>query len=798
MNMDFKPWFYKYYRYLTGNRNGKTTYNSTRFIDAIERYSKVESLEEYQPYGVVGNTTGMDKLIDLLTKSNYSFEDINDSLIKTYKENIENAMGRNLVNTQSSIFHCTNKDKKYVSSNVNNPDYRLIEVPFDQLHFGNRDEFIRQKLQKMNHWADNTFVHMNEFLSKDINDLLGFTIMITTNGKICNDWYVGFNDHGFLFKVAWRNGGDVDFIIYMLADCYSHKIRITPDDLDNDKLSSSFFTKDMRGLKCILDIFDPQFQDSARSIPCFGVFDEDNNLKLTLQSPQIREVLSNNVSVLECVVYTFKYVYEVPSIYPAVNYLDIMDARRVYDDTKSPVVTREEKRVLSSLLLKNELETCTPPICIDRPTKISFSLINKCLNMYDSLMEYESVIIDIGHTLQGNVTELVLNDVRMKIGSIYYQMYSLYNAYLQGAILTSLIPSDYINTFKTFMDNLTGLMNCNINNWQDKTFDELYDSNYNEMVNRITSPFNTRKLEPLKIINSIQNDFWYEDIDNYQRFNRPISPECFISLKYSREEEAWLFDYPSIDRFKGISNTFYIGDNLTGNELFKFFVLYSESDNADKDDQLIAPFDADTLFDFDKFMVECEKHIGYIRYWHNENKLMKLDKFLYDRNTPDTFPAVLSKILKGKVDGKDLLEESPSDILYDTAGISTTAVNYNENSDNAPLVVNYLFYTVQMMKDNKDQLEQYFLRHLTNDTFLNSYVDIDVNPLIKQNKHTNKVNFSVIHQGVSSIDANASSLPSDSKLHVFDGLPLLIRNGTNQSSMYSYVFNEYDSKHIIH
>lgn len=791
--MDFKPWFYKYYRYLTGNRNGSTTYNSTRFIDAIQRYSKVSELESEQPYGVVGNTSGLDKLIDLLTKSNYSFEDINDSLIKTYKENIDNVMGRQLVNTNSSIFHCTNKDKKYVSSNVGNPNYRLIEVPFDQLHFGNRDEFIRQKIGKMNHWSDNIFVHMNEFLSKDINDLLGFTVMITTNGKICNDWYIAFNDHGFMFKVSWRNGGDVDFIIYMLSDCYSHKITLTPDDLEGNAISSTFFTKDMRGLKCILDIYDPAFQDSARSIPCFGVFDQDNNLKLTLQSSQIREVLSNNVSTLECVVYTFKYIYEVPSIYPAINYLDIMDARRVYDDTKKKVVDNDDKRVLSSLLTKNDLEICTPPICLDRPSRLAFNTINNCMNIYDSMMKYNDDINSIGNLLRGNVTEVVLNEVRMKISGMYYQMYSLYNTYLQGAILTSLISSEYVNTFKTFIDNLNGLMGCNINNWQDKTFDELYDNNYGEMVNVLSSPFNNRKLEALKIINSLQKEFWDEDLYNYQRFNRPIPSECFIALKYSCEEESWLFDYPSIDRFKGISNTFYIGDNLKGDELFKFFVLYSESDNADKDDQLVEPFSVDTVFDFDKFMVEAEKHIGYIRYWHNENKLMKLNKFLYDRENPETQAAVLSKILKGKIDGVDMLEETPSEILYDTAGISTTAVNYNTSSENAPLVINYLFYTVQMMKDNKDQLEQYFLRHLTNDTFVNSYVDMDVSSLVKENKHTSKVNFSVIHQGVSSIDTDKSQLPNDSKLHVFDGTPLLVRNGINQSNMYDYVFNDYES-----
>ena len=791
--MDYKPWFYKYYRYLTGNRNGTTTYNSTRFIDAIQRYSKVESLEREQPYGVVGNVTGFDKLIDLLTKSNYSFEDVNDSLIKTYKENIENAMGRQLVNTNSSIFHCTNKDKKYVSSNVNNPDYRLIEVPFDQLHFGNRDEFIRQKLQKMNHWADNTFVHMNEFLSKDINDLLGFTVMITTNGKICNDWYIAFNDHGFMFKVSWRVGGDVDFIIYMLSDCYSHKIRIKTDELEGNLLPSNLFAKDMRGLKCIIDMYDPQFQDSARSVPCFGVFDDNNNLSLTLQSAYIRQLLANNASTLDCVVYTFKYAFEVPSVYPAVNYMDIMDARRVYDDTKKNVITDEGKRVLSSVLTSNELEVCTPPICIDRPVDISFRMINNAMDIYNSMMEYNDTIRMIGDALRGEVTDIVLNNVRMQISGIYYQMYSLYNSYLQGAILTSLVTTEYVETFKQFIDNLTGLMNCDINNWQDKTFDELYDSNYAEMVRILASPFNDKRLEPIRIINSILNKFWNEDSNIYQRFNRPIPSECFIAFKYSRDEEAWLFDYPSIDRFKGISNTFYIGDNLKGDELFKFIVLYSESDNADDGDKYVEPFSLETIFDFDKFMVEAEKHIGYIRYWHNENKLMKLNKFLYDREKPETYVAVLSKILKGKVDSKDLLEESPSEILYDTAGISTSAFNYNESSDNAPLVINYLFYTVQMMKNNKDQLEQYFLRHLTNDTFLNSYVDLDVNALIKENKHTNKVNFSVIHQGVSSLDTSASSLPVDSKLHVFDGLPLLVRNGQNQSSMYDYVFNEYES-----
>ena len=158
-----------------------------------------------------------------MTRSNYTFEDINDALIKTYKSNLQNAMGRMTVNTHSSIFHCNSNDSKYVTSDKFNVDYYVIDVPFDQLHFGNRDEFIRQKIEKVHHRAYNNCVHISEFMSKEIQDLIGFSIMITCNGRISNDWYIAFNDMGFLFKVGWRNVEDVDFIIYMLDDSSSYK-----------------------------------------------------------------------------------------------------------------------------------------------------------------------------------------------------------------------------------------------------------------------------------------------------------------------------------------------------------------------------------------------------------------------------------------------------------------------------------------------------------------------------------------------------------------------------------------------
>ena len=83
----------------------------------------------------------------------------------------------------------------------------------------------------------------------------------------------------------------------------------------------------------------------------------------------------------------------------------------------------------------------------------------------------------------------------------------------------------------------------------------------------------SEKLETFSNMTNMTNNY-FGDGDNSTRFNRPISPECFITLRYHRDDECWLFDYPEIKHFHGIGNTFYIDTKLTGTEIFKFFVLY--------------------------------------------------------------------------------------------------------------------------------------------------------------------------------------------------------------------------------
>lgn len=796
MNMNYNPWFYKYYRYLKGKRNGVESYNSTRYIDAFERYSKVESLLQDQPYGIVSTTKGFERLIDLLTKSNYTFEDINDSLIKTYKENLQNAMGRMTVNTHASIVHYTDKDKN-VSTDTGNSDYRIIDVPFDQLHHGNRDEFIRQMIEKMHHWGDNRYVHMSEFISPEVQRLLSFSIMITTNGRICNDWYVAINDHGFLFKVNWTWSETVDFNIYMLDDCRTVKVLTSLEDIDKKrKIPSTNFRENFAGNRCIVDIYDENYYKTTRSIPAFGKFNSNNELELNLQDSMIKELNGINASAIQCVVYIFKFLHEIPSLYPAINYYDLMESHAVYDKQDKRVYTDEEKLVVSGSDEINRLEVCTPPIILDRPVNISFDIISRCLSMKEEMLKYNDDILMIGRIL----TQPVISQddfLKMKgtLSTMFINMYLYYIAYTKGAMLTSLIPSNDITIFKNFINHLIALNMSTIDDCQNYTFDELYDNNFVDMVYTLDKPFEVDALQPFTIMGTISNHFFDEDTENYKCYNRPISEDLIISLKYNREEEAWLFTYPYIKHFNGIGNSFYINEKLKGNEIFKFFILYSDTDNPSEEDKQVEPFSEDLIFDFDKFEQEVEKHLGYIRYWHNENKIMKISEILFSKYDEERAIQVLSKILKRKVDGEDILNETPSDILYDTAGISTVTTDYDENSDVAPFVVNYLFYTVSMMETHKDQLQQYFFRHLVNDEFINSYADIDIKEEILKDKHTCKVNLSDIHIAPTTIDTNESYLPVSSSLTLVNGMPMIVQ-GTNNilQTPYNYVFNEYENE----
>lgn len=798
MIMNYNNWFYNYHKYFTGNRDGKVSFNDTKWITMNERYKKLvdmsSELLSQQPYAVMGNNRGFDKLLDLMARSNYTFEDINESLINTYKMSLQNAMSKNLVNTHCVVSRCTNNDINVTSDRFSH--YWIIDVPFNQFNFGDRDEFVRQRLHEIHTNENDKYLDMSRLMKDDINNILGFTLFCTVNGYISNDCKVAIDDKGFKFKVGWGYSSDVEFIIYKLdkSNLISREINvkslyresiISYDSLNINK--DSFINQ-----RCIINIYDKRFAKSSSSAPNFGIF-TDKGLEIrNIQNKTISTLENQLTNVVNIDIYTIKYFHEIPNVFPAVNYYEIMDSQYVYDERYENISDVNGNLVISSNTQNiNNLEKCTPPITLDRDVHYSFNVICACVGMYDYMIKFENDFKKVGNDLlESELTyDRFVRIDKPILERLYSQFMGLYKSYQQGAILTSLVSSNDLSTFSTFINNIYKLKN--VNNYEDiqkYSFDELYGSNYINTVKNITAPFHNNSLSNFSDMTPTGNNYF--ENDNCTRFNRPISEQCFISLKYDHDEKCWLFTYPDIKHFKGIGNTFYIDSDLKGDEIFKFFVLYSDNDNVVEKN--IEHFDINTVIDFDEFCNEVDKHIGCIRYWDAENRLCKLSKMMYNKYDDETCVYILSKILKNKLKQESIIDIYPSEMNYEMSNMTSDNWEYyDENTERSPFAINFMFYTLTMLNDNEDKLQSYFYHALTNRLYNIRYSDIMLNDVLE--KHEFPVNYTQITVSPNMLSDNYT-IPLSSNIAVYYGLPLISnKDGSLLYDPYRYVFNVYNN-----
>lgn len=793
MIMNYNKWFFNQHQYLKNTRDGNQGFNDTKWVNINKRYKTLVDMESSllieQPLLIHGNNTGFDKLIDLLGRSNYTFEDLDESMKDTYRVSLQNAMSRNLVNTHAVMFHCNNMTKSNVTSE-NFTHYRIIDAPFNQLHFGHRDEFIRQKLHEMHNTESGYYIDISRFNSLPISEILGFSIICTVNGYFCNDCKVAVDDKGFKFKVGWPYASDVDFIVYKLDHSKMYQSEVSVNNISNNTVipySVLGIPNVTIGTKCILNIYDKRFTKTSPSVPNFGIFEADGLKVVNLQQTTVDAMNNFRSETMSIDIYALKYFHEIPNLYPAINYYDIMDSRVVYDERYENIKTPKGNRVVSSSNNRNSLEVCTPPITLDRDVSYSFDIIQTCLTMYDTLMSYNNLMFDVGQLLLNGTYADFVQNYKQRLKNMYGAILALYNKYQQGAIITSLVSTEQIDLFGSLVSKVKKL--SELSDWskaQSYAFDELYESNYRTTVTAITEPFHNTALSAFSDIGSVSKNFFTDD--NSTRFNRPVVEQCFITLRYHHNDKCWLFDYPEIKHFKGIGNTFYIDSDLNGTELFKFFVLYSDTEAPTTKN--IDHFDINTIFDFDQFSKEVDKHLGCIRYWDAECRLMKLSKMLYNKYDDETCVQVMSKILKRKLEGDSLLKVYPSDINYEESNAnSDNWESYDENTERGPFAINFLFYTLSMLNNNEDKLQSYFYRHLTNQKFNNRYSDIDIRSILDNERYPVSYSQFTISPSRLSDDCNKPT----SVAYSFYGLPLILNSGGNNLyEPYRYVLNVYD------
>ena len=796
MIMNYNKWFYKQHEYLKNIRDGKYGFNDTKWITINNRYQKLidmnsELLTE-QPFLVYGNNAGFDKLLDLIGRSNYTFEDLDKSMIETYKMSLQNAMSRNLVNTHAVMFHTNNMDKKNVTADKFT-HYRIIEAPFNQLHFGHRDEFIRQKLHDMHITKTDYFMDIKTFNTSEIVKILGFSIICSANGRFSNDCKVAIDDKGFKFKVGWPWSYDVDFIVYKLDHGEMFSTDISINGMFNSTIPYSKLNINMnnfKGMKCIVNIYNKQYSKSIQTVPNFGVFTSEGLEIKNIQQETISMINTYKMTEVTLDIYGIKFLHELPNLYPAVNYYDLTESRLVYDDKYERIKNIQNNRILAVPDNNvNNLEICTPPIALDRNVNYSFNTVLDCLSLYDRMMEYHGLLLKIGESILEDSLYKFAETI-MDARKMYDDLVNMKSLLIQGGLVTSLVSAEQINRFDTLLENINNLININdFSNVQSYVFDELYDINYRQTVEKIVGEFHGSKLGVFSDIRYITRNFF--TTENSNRFNRPISEQCFISLRYHRDENAWLFDYPQIKHFHGIGNVFYIDENLKGDEIYKFFVLYSDTD--DPVDLEIDKMNMNDILDFDQFYNEVEKHIGCVRYWDAENRIMKMSKILYNRYDDDTCAQILSKVLKRKLNGDNILKIYPSDINYEESNVTTDNIdNYDENTERGPFAINFLFYTLSMMNDNKDKLQSYFYRYLVNDKYNIRYADIDISDYLNT-ENSISIKYAQITTSPSRVP-NGFEKPHIG-MFVYYGLPLIL-NASNSDMFepYRYVMNNYKTE----
>ena len=811
MNINYDDWFYQFHQYLEGIRDGNVSYTDTNWADIGKRYQSLidthSTLLNEQPYAVVGNDIAFDKLLDLLEKSNYTYQDVDDALIATYKQTLRGSMSQMLVNTHNVIVQYKSNDKEHVYVDRLTQHY-VIEVPFAQMHFGERDEMIRQRIEKLHATDTDLYVSLHEIANSKIGSILDFSMICTANGFICNDCYVAFSEKGLRFKINWNHPEDADFIIYKLDHgcVMDYEVPTTPivngDPSNKTIIPHTIITRNPQsqlfkhvGEKCLINIYDANMVSTETTVPNFGMITSTGIEIYHLQPYTIDMLKGYGHNTVNMELHCLQYLHEIPNVYPAMNYFDITDCKRVLTDTENEIRTPDGNRVLlRSDKTTNALEVCTPPICIDRDTSASFQIILDCLQMETVLENELSNIQSIVQWFKNPNHRImdIEDQIKYPAQSWWGGVYPYYLRYLQFATMTSLVPKSTMDRLQAFMDVMRVLKNPplseEIEEYSDT--DDLYE--YMDLVDEVCAPMNSSRFAPFRYMDKIVKNYYTDTTPN--RFNRPVASQSFITLRYDRDDDCWVFANPDIQHFHGIGNTFYINNNLQGDEIFKFFVLYSDTEapSALEIDDAYTP---DIIMDFDRFTEEANRHLGFVRYWNIENKLMKLSKMTFQTYSDEAVVQVLSKILKRKLEGYDVLDDYGSDTIYTTATSTTLNLNDPTGSIAAPFAINYLFYTLALLQDNENKLQAYFFQTLTNRKFDPGYVDLDIGAKANINGSF-PINLSRISRAPNQLDDGATNMLLDGKYHMYYSIPAIFQNKTNQtpSNGYRYTYNVYQNQ----
>lgn len=179
---------------------------------------------------------------------------------------------------------------------------------------------------------------------------LDFTFICCSNGFINNNVKIAFDEYGFKFKVGWRYSQSVTFTIYKIKS--SNVLLLKDIDVESVKsgiVNDAIDNKTLDGYKFICDVYDPNYKTSNVIAPNFATFENSNLKIINFQSHTLSQLTNLKSKKVNIILTMVDGLNELPDIYPAANFEDLVTKRFVYDEYHNHV--DDEKKTDYTLLM---------------------------------------------------------------------------------------------------------------------------------------------------------------------------------------------------------------------------------------------------------------------------------------------------------------------------------------------------------------------------------------------------------------------------------------------------------------
>ena len=221
----------------------------------------------------------------------------------------------------------------------------------------------------------------------------------------------------------------------------------------------------------------------------------------------------SKIKTIHITIYELKYFFEIPNVYPAVNYFNILNKNLVKTNDDHGVVVDGDTVFTSNDKVNYTTTVGTPPIVIDRDNTQSYKTILTAFHDIDIMTSLNTSLQTIGSSLQqindNTPASYISTNIAEPIERAYQTIESCRFDYLKFATLTSMVEQSNIRLFDKIFDDVSRVYESRTNVSVLKSLrpDMFYGTTYAAAVKSIYDIFNNEIFSTVVMMNSTINNF---------------------------------------------------------------------------------------------------------------------------------------------------------------------------------------------------------------------------------------------------------------------------------------------------